>query len=222
MTLCVYMLRVYSIYAFLSYLCVIKYFHVLLTETWEENGESLGIDCDRDRCPAECAIEGCLVSYAPKNTMHWWNIDLGPGQEKSKCRLHPYSGSTWIRVTGDEGKIGPATSLFSCFKRDHVWWLISINLALFLLTGLQTDLSGKYFSYHSALCRLTVVAKNGDKWLHIIAKNGNKRIDLLLYERTSVTFLPFLAIFCISVSNNARQKLPIFIDLKVAKNGKWT
>ena len=57
----------------------------------------------------------------------------------------------------------------------------------------------------------------------IVAKNGNKMVDLLLYRETSVTFLPFLAIFCFSVSKNACQKLPkmaIFIDLKVAKNGK--
>ena len=77
--------------------------------------------------------------------------------------------------------------------------------------------------------------KNCNKWLHIIAKNGNKRNDLQLYRELKSLFLPFLAIFCIFISNNTVQKLPkmaimnavqklpkmaIFIDLKVAKKGK--
>jgi len=61
------------------------------------------------------------------------------------------------------------------------------------------------------------VAKNGNNWLQIIAKIGNKMVTLRLYRNLS-HILPFLATFCF-------QKLPkmaIFIDLKVAKNGKRT
>ena len=73
---------------------------------------------------------------------------------------------------------------------------------------------------------MTVVAKNGNPpRVHktLVATNGNKRMDPLLYRELESLFLPFLAIFCISISNNTHQKLPktaIFIDLKVAKNGK--
>ena len=77
---------------------------------------------------------------------------------------------------------------------------------------------------------MTEVAKNGNKWLHIIAKNGNKRNDLQLYRELKSLFCHFWQYFAFSSvimlsknGNNAVQKLPktaIFIDLKVAKNGK--
>ena len=79
-------------------------------------------------------------------------------------------------------------------------------------------------------------AISGNILLHKVAKNGNylpydsscqKQQYLTAHyysiEKLQSLFLPFLAIFCISVSKNACQKLPkmaIFIDLKVAKNGK--
>ena len=79
---------------------------------------------------------------------------------------------------------------------------------------------------------MTEVAKNGNKWLHIIAKNGNKRNDLQLYRELKSLFCHFWQYFAFSSviilskiaknGNNAVQKLPkmaIFIDLKVAKNG---
>ena len=52
-------------------------------------------------------------------------------------------------------------------------------------------------------CFMTEVAKNGNEWLHVIAKNGNKQNDLQLYRELKSLFLPFLAIFCIFISNNA-------------------
>ena len=42
---------------------------------------------------------------------------------------------------------------------------------------------------------MTAVAKNGNKWLHIIAKNGNKKIDLLLYWELQSLFCHFWQYF---------------------------
>ena len=37
-------------------------------------------------------------------------------------------------------------------------------------------------------CFMTEVAKNGNKWLHVIAKNGNERNDLELYRELKSLF----------------------------------
>jgi len=61
------------------------------------------------------------------------------------------------------------------------------------------------------------VAKNGNKWLQIIAKIGNKMVTLSLYRNLS----PIFAIFGnILLQFQKLLKMAIFIDLKVAKNGK--
>ena len=47
-------------------------------------------------------------------------------------------------------------------------------------------------------CFMTDVAKNGNKWLHVIAKNGNKRNDLQLYRELKSLFCHFWQYFAFS------------------------
>ena len=47
-------------------------------------------------------------------------------------------------------------------------------------------------------CFMTEVAKNGNKWLHIIAKNGNKQNDLQLYRELKSLFCHFWQNFAFS------------------------
>ena len=66
------------------------------------------------------------------------------------------------------------------------------------------------------LPKMAIIGNNNNN-SQIIAKVGNKMVTLSLYRNLSHIFA-ILATFCF-------QKLPkmaIFIDLKVAKNGKWT
>ena len=71
--------------------------------------------------------------------------------------------------------------------------------------------------------KLPKMAINGCILLPKIAING--MICNSIENLSHFFFLPFLAIFCFFISNNAVQKLPkmaIFINLKVSKNGKLT
>jgi len=57
-----------------------------------------------------------------------------------------------------------------------------------------------------------------NNWLQIIAKIGNKMVTLSLYRNLSHMFCHFWQHFASKIC----QKWQFFIDLKVAKNDKWT
>ena len=69
-------------------------------------------------------------------------------------------------------------------------------------------------------CFMTEVAKNGNKWLHIIAKTGNKRNDLQLYRELKSLFCHFWQYFAFSseimLSKNC-QKWQFLLTSKLPK-----
>ena len=77
-------------------------------------------------------------------------------------------------------------------------------------------------------CFMTKVAKNGNKWLHVIAKNGNKQIDLQLYRELNSLFCHFWQYFgfssVIMLSKNCQKRQFLLTSKlpKMANEHTWT